>query len=193
MLFRSISAVSAVSTVNDYDCTRGKCCKDDWSRPVPMNEPLPCGASRELSLVREWLRAQDIQDLERMKRLTSPDCMFYYLDCDSELPAREFWEAMERLYASFPDLHFYWKSIQEVSPGVIVVDDLYGAGHHTGKPYAVGPYPEIAASHLHVKDDPFRFTVLVRNGKISQAKICGFGKPVGPTGYYSKIGGVLFL
>ena len=81
----------------------------------------------------------------------------------------------------------------------IVVQDYYGIGKHTGDPYFFGPYEPIEAKGIEVRDEDIEFTfTLTRNKsstssyKISDAKIDAHGKVVGPPGFYTKIGGLIF-
>lgn len=173
----------------------------DDSIVLTKKSAVPADCPEELKVVRSFIRYKDRHDLRKMKQLTSDDCYFLFIDADTEMPASEFYEAMEEIYASFPDLRFNWKtmSIQEVygpesrHPGTaIVIEDYYGVGRHTGKPYKFGPYPEVEPIGKKVRDENIEFTFIVNEeGKINHATIYAFGKVVGPPGFYSKIGGII--
>ena len=136
-----------------------------------------------------------------MKKLTADHCDFLFVDSDCEMPAYEFYTAVKETTESFPDLHFHWKSMsikgingpESKHPGtVVVIKNYYGIGTHTGKPYGFGPYPPIAATGKRIRDQKIEFTFVVRDGKISHAIIDAFGQVVGPPGFYTKLGGLIF-
>jgi hypothetical protein len=150
--------------------------------------------------VREWIRHKDAHDVEKMAELTADNCCFTFIDSETEMPAREFYQAMKDIYASFPDLHFFWRSMKvqgtnsstSRNPGtVVVIKDYYGIGKHTGAPYFFGPYPPVETSYLTVQDAIIELTFTVRDGKIANVTIYAFGEVVGPPGFYTKIGGLI--
>lgn len=159
--------------------------------------PIPDDAPSEIKLIRQYLYRKDAGDFEGMKELTDERCYFYFADAEAEMPAREFYEAVDDTFKSFPDLHFFWKKMkiasQDQTTGVTVVKvkDYYGIGKHTGAPYAFGPYEAIPATDKTVRDENIEFLFFVKDGKLIKAEINAFGKVVGPPGFYAKIGGLL--
>jgi ketosteroid isomerase-like protein len=167
---------------------------------LSKDSPVPTDCPEELKVIRDFIRHKDEHNLEKMRELTAEDCLFTFINAETEMPAREFYEAMKDIYASFPNLHFFWKSMkikgvqgpESRHPGtVVVIEDYYGLGKHTGKPYFFGPYPPVDPAGMEVRDDDIEFTITVQDGKITNATIDAFGKMVGPPGFYSKIGGVI--
>ena len=187
----------SASNLTDEPSTGGQTECDAGALVLTKEEDVPPNASPELRVVREWIRCKDQQDVDKMKELTADDCFFTFVDSETEMPAREFFGAMQDIYASFPDLHFFWESMsikgQDKDGSVLVaIQDYYGIGKHTGAPYFFGPYPPVPTSNKTVRDENIEFTFTVKNGKITNATIDAFGMVVGPPGFYTKIGGVVF-
>ncbi|CAB9531929.1 unknown protein [Seminavis robusta] len=167
---------------------------------LSQEDPIPSDAPKELRVVREWIRAKDEHNLEKCQELTTENCRFTFTDSETEMPAHELYESLVDLFASFPDLHFFCKSLKvqgpstnRNNPGIVVVaKDYYGIGKHTGAPYFFGPYPPVEPTGKTVRDENIEFTFTVRDGKIVDADIYAFGEMVGPPGFYTKVGGILF-
>ena len=159
-----------------------------------------------MKVLRQWLTYKDEHNISQMLELTTDDCFFGFVDAEAHMPAREFYGAMNDIYKSFPNLHFFWTSMNIVSINddddgdtvKIVVQDYYGIGKHTGDPYFFGPYEPIEAKGIEVRDEDIEFTFTLTEDKatssykISDAKIDAHGKVVGPPGFYTKIGGLIF-
>ena len=79
---------------------------------LTKDSPVPADCPEELKLIRDFIRYKDEHNLKKMRELTSDGCYFNFTDAETEMPAHEFYEAMQDIYASFPDLHFFWKSKQ---------------------------------------------------------------------------------
>lgn len=167
---------------------------------LSKDDIVPENAPEELRVVREWIRYKDAHDVEKMEELTDDNCYITFTDSETEMPAREFYEALRENYASFPDIHFFWRSMKvqgtnsntSRNPGtVVVIKDYYGIGTHTGAPYHFGPYPPIERTNKIVRDADIEFTFIVRDGKIVNATVYAFGEAVGPPAFYTKIGGVI--
>ena len=162
---------------------------------LKMLDGVPKDAPEDLRVVREWIHRKNMHDVDGMKELTHPNCDFCFVDSESEMPAREFYEVKKLIYGSFPDLHFFWKSMKiggTNSFGTdIVIEDYYGIGTHTGRPFGFGPYDPIPPTGLTVQDEYIEFTITVKDGKITRATIDAFGQMVGPPGFYTKIGGLI--
>ena len=178
---------SPSETLSASACERWALTKDD---------PIPETAPEALKVVREWVRHKDEHNLDKMRELTADKCFFTFVDSETEMPAREFFGSVGETYASFPDLHFFWRvmEVKDMQAGVttVVVKDYHGIGKHTGTPYGFGPFPPIDPTGTVVKDENIEFTFTVKEGKITDATIDAFGGLVGPPGFYTKIGGVLF-
>ncbi|CAB9516591.1 expressed unknown protein [Seminavis robusta] len=168
---------------------------------LAQEDPIPSNASEELRVVREWIRAKDEHNIEKMQELTGEGCFFTFTDSETEMPASEFYGAVNETIQSFPDIHFFWKSMKVQGPStnkskagmVVVVNDYYGIGKHTGKAYGFGPYPPVEPTGKTVRDENIEFTFTVSDGKIVDATIYAFGELVGPPGFYTKIGGVILF
>ena len=132
-----------------------------------------------------------------MERLTDENCVFNFVDAEAEMRARDFHEAMEDTFASFPNIHFFWKYMRitgidpKTQSTIVEVGDYFGVGKHEGKPYAFGPYEAIPATGITIRDKKILFTFFVKDGKIRKATVDAFGDIVGPPGFYTKIGGVI--
>ena len=72
------------------------------------------------------------------------------------------------------------------------MEDYYGKGTHTGEPFAFGPYPPLPPKGVQVQDEPIQLTLTVTQGKIAKCEVVAHGNQVGPPGFYSKLGGILF-
>ena len=173
---------------------------DDTEMVLTKEDPIPKNAPEALRVVREWIQYKDEHNMEKMKELIHEKCFFTFSDSETEMPSREFIEACSDCFDSFPDLHFFWKSmkIQGINsntsryPGtVVVIKDYYGIGKHTGTPYSFGPYPPVEPTGTTVRDENIEFTFTVRDGKIVNATIYAFGEVVGPPGFYTKVGGMI--
>jgi len=200
-LSNSVTSTSTDTHLTDDDSLREQ--QDQQRRSSPQQQvyrqhkPLPDNAPSEIKLIRQYLYHKDAHNLEGMKSLTHEDCYFYFVDAEAEMPQHEFYGALTDTFASFPDLHFFWKSMKvsgrDPATGgtVIKVRDYYGIGKHDGKPYAFGPYEEIPPTGITVRDEDIQFTFIVKDGKLVNAKIDAFGGLVGPPGFYTKIGGII--
>ena len=166
---------------------------DKWI--LKMLDGVPEGAPEELKVVREWIHKKNMHDVDGMAEMCHPDTNFCFVDSETFITLQEWNEIKKLIYGSFPDLHFFWKCIRVAGTsqwGVdIVLEDYYGIGTHTGKPFGFGPYEPIPPTGLTVQDEYIEFTISVKDGKISRACIDAFGQMVGPPGFYTKIGGMI--
>jgi len=188
----SKSVKSSTTTETDDSCnSSNKYRKFSQSRPIPDDAPA------EIKLVRQYLYFKDAHNMEGMDSITAKNCTFFFIDADADMPKSEFYEALKDTYASFPDLHFFWKYMKisgiDSATGctIVKVRDYYGIGKHTGKPYAFGPYEAIPATGKIVQDENISWAFFVKDGKIVKTTLDAYGEIVGPPGFYSKIGGVI--
>jgi hypothetical protein len=149
--------------------------------------------TKNARLVKEkFCEALSRQEVASIRKFTSPDSICYYEGAETGMLLPEFLEAVIMMFASFPDNKFVWDSVEEISPGVVLVTNFHGSGTHTGKPFSFGPFPPIAATGIRVKEDPCQLTINVANTKMASIVIDIYsGDLVGPPGYYHKIGGSL--
>ena len=193
----SMSSISEVSSINK-DKGLGE---TFLYQDTKVTEKTPLA----MRVLRQWLHHKNDHHITKMMELTSPSCYFHFVDAEASMPSHEFYTACEDTNRSFPNISFYWsrmklKKITDNGNTVkIVVKDYYGVGKHTGEPLGFGPYDPIPATGLEVRDEniEFTFTLSREHGKegtfkIVNAKINAFGQMVGPPGFYSKIGGLIF-
>ena len=163
--------------------------------------PVPAECPLDLKTVSDFIGFMNEHNLEEMKKLTSDKCDFWFIDSECEMPAREFYVTQHDLNQSFPDLHYHWKSMSikgvngpaSKHPGtVVVVKRFFGVGAHTGKPYGFGPYPLVETTGKKCWDSNMDCTFVVQDGKICHVMVDAFGEVVGPPGFYTQIGGMIF-
>merc|ERR1712224_899731 len=148
-------------------------------------------------LVRQYLYDQDSFNFEGMQKVTDERCTINFIDSDADMLPREFFDLVKSTQASFPNLHFFWKYMRisgiDATTGwtVVTVKDYYGIGKNDGVPYGFGPYEDIPATGIIVRDDPIQFQFLVKGGKVMKMFADAYGEIVGPPGFYTKIGGVI--
>lgn len=183
---------------------------DDDSRPVWVsyerrNESLPEDAPPAVKMIHQWTRYIDQVDIENLIPMYDENCTITFVDNEVDVLLNEVMGILGDLYASFPDLKFYWKNIrlvpqEDLSPEdqdadvtLVVLDDYHGVGTHTGAPFAFGPFPAISATGKKVVDEKQDVTFWVSNktGKILSLATDSFGKPSGPVNYYTQVGGLI--
>ncbi|XRB24159.1 SnoaL-like domain-containing protein [Pseudoscourfieldia marina] len=102
--------------------------------------------------------------------------------------------AMGNLMQAFPDLEFKAvEEIKEVEPGKFQALTAV-SGTHTGGAFSPAPHLEaIPATGKAVTIGPETFTVYMKDGKVTAVTVecLHAGKPVGPPGFYTEIGGVM--
>jgi hypothetical protein len=150
--------------------------------------------TKNVRFVKEkFCEAMNRQDVATIRKFASPGSIFCYKGAETGMLLRDFLEAVIKIFESFPDNVMVWDSIEETSPGVVVVTNFQGKGTHTGKPFSFGQFPSIAATGIKVEEDPCHLTITVEhNKKMSMFVVDTYcGDLVGPPGYYNKIGGDL--
>lgn len=162
-----------------------------------QNEPIPDDARSEIKLIRQFLYDKDARNFDGMEAVTDDSCTFYFIDADTDMLPRHFYESVSGTFDSFPNLHFFWRymKISGVDPEtgctIVKVKDYYGEGRHTGTPYTFEPFPDIPATGINVRDANIELQFLVKNDKVAKMIIDADGQLVGPPGFYTKIGGVI--
>ena len=163
--------------------------------------PVPADCPVELRIVSDFIAFMNECKLDDMKSLTADKCDFWFIDSECEMPAKEFYDTQHDMNQSFPDLHYHWKSMtikgvngpESKQPGtVVVVKRFFGVGTHTGKPYGFGPYPQVETTGKKCWDNNMDCTFVVQEGKICHVTIDAGGEVVGPAGFYTQIGGMIF-
>jgi hypothetical protein len=139
-----------------------------------------------------WCDAMNRKDVAAIRKFANANSVCCYKGAETGMLLPDFLEAVIMIFESFPDNKMIWDSIEEISPGVVVVTNFQGKGTHTGKPFSFGPFPPIAATGIRVEEDPCHLTINIENNKMTLFVIDTYcGDLVGPPGYYNKIGGVL--
>ena len=104
--------------------------------------------------------------------------------------------ALSNLIASFPDFTFNFTKLTPTYKNGAWAADIIVMGTHTGAPFTPmpGKLPAIEKTEKQVKIGPETFSLYVdAEGKISRItiEVLEKGKPAGPPGFYTEIGGVL--
>ncbi|CAB9512521.1 expressed unknown protein [Seminavis robusta] len=108
-----------------------------------------------------------------------------------DMPAKMFMVEMDKIFKSFPDIHFKHGTIKEEKPGQVFVDSIRVSATHTGEPYAFANFPPVPTTNKHIINDPERFLFFLKNGKITVMQVISLGDMTGPPGLYMQIGGKL--
>ncbi|CAB9521350.1 expressed unknown protein [Seminavis robusta] len=95
---------------------------------------------------------------------------------------------MQKVYAGFGDLRLNYGSVKEVKPDVVLLDDLYATGTHTG-PYQFANFPPVEATHKSIATDPERCWFHMKDGKFKGEEVIALGNLTGPPGMYIAVGG----
>jgi hypothetical protein len=140
----------------------------------------------------KFCEAMNRQDVTTIRKFAGADSICCYKGAETGMQLPHFLEAVIMIFECFPDNVMVWDSIEETSPGVVVVTNFQGKGTHTGKPFSFGQFPPIAATGIRVEEDPCHLTINVEKNKMTMFVIDTYcGDLVGPPGYYHKIGGNL--
>lgn len=99
---------------------------------------------------------------------------------------RPFWDSMLGIFSAVPDLSFSFTSIEEVKPGIVLIENYIGAGHHTGNSMEFPPHPPIPPTGAYIADDPIHVTLKIRHGKVMDVHADTGGGVAGPPGFYAK-------
>jgi hypothetical protein len=107
------------------------------------------------------------------------------------IPARATAEGIGRLHASFPEIKFAYKSIEQKGPDRVVIEGIRCSGTHTGVPYSMVPgvFPAIEATGIACINDEERFWFNIKDNKIDTLEVVALGTLSGPAGFYEQIGG----
>lgn len=156
--------------------------------PDYVSETLREGTASPAVLVAlRWIDAQNKHDVMRLYQVTDSTATFYFLDSETRLPMREFWQSMMSIFYAFPDLHFTFSSINEVKPGVVELVDYVGSGHHTGGKLEFEPHHPIPATGAYIQDEPLRVTITVKQNRVvGVVATSNNGGLSGPPGFYLK-------
>ena len=129
----------------------------------------------------------------KLRDLALPTCTLQKKGATDTILLHDMLDAVDLIYESFPDHRFGWDSVDEIEPGIVVIRNYYGYGHHTGKPFAFGPFPPIPATGIYVQEDPCNM-ICHLNEKNQLYKLVidmdnVHDSITGPPGYYMSIGG----
>jgi len=195
-LSESSSSINSTS-VTKSDTSRESSDKKILYQKYLQNEPLVQGAPPEIKLIRQYLYDKDARNFDGMEKVTDQRCTFYFIDAETDMLPRHFYESVNATFESFPNLHFFWRYMKiagiDSATGctIVKVKDYYGIGRHDGKPYTFEPCEAIPATGITVRDSDVEIRFFVKDGKIMQMDIDAKGQLVGPPGFYTKIGGVI--
>ena len=143
---------------------------------------------------RDFCEAFNRRDTEPLRKLASSNCLCQYKGAENALPLSQMLDAVNGVFASFPDSQSRWESVKEVKRNKVVIKGLYSFGTHTGKPFGFGPFKPIPATGKFVKEDPADIILTMSGGKITHLEIDMENVKnavTGPPGYYMSIGGKL--
>ena len=112
------------------------------------------------------------------------------------LPKAGIMDAVAALHASFPDFTFNPACVApEMTPEGCWAAKIVVTGTHTGAPYAPAPHlPKVAKTGKSVVIGPETFKLFVNaEGLVvrHEIEVHEPGKPAGPPGFYTCIGGVM--
>lgn len=137
-------------------------------------------------------------DLDKVVSMSASRCEYHITLEDGEVmpvALHDFLDQMRLCYASFPDYDSSWESIEEgddpSNPNSVIIKNFVSFGTHTGEPFAFGPFPAIPAEGKGIKDDPTSLVVVIKDGKVDHIRPHLDGGEMGPSLYYTQIGGVI--
>eukprot|EP00934_Nitzschia_sp_Nitz4_P003537 Nitzschia sp. Nitz4//scaffold28_size193895//162082//162618//NITZ4_001684-RA/size193895-processed-gene-0.237-mRNA-1//1//CDS//3329546039//3527//frame0 len=140
-------------------------------------------------LVAKMFDAYNHRDIKTLRKNITPDSSYFFQGAERGMSFDEFISACQATYASLPDLISTFDSMEELSPGVVVVTNARGYGSHIGEPISFGPYPPIAKTGI-VIEERYDYTMTIVNGKVARVLMApDEGELVGPPGHYLKVGG----
>jgi len=184
----------ASDTSNRRDSTSSK--ESDAVRPMEQAPPLKPKNSKAEAVIRQLWDAYSAQDLVEARKFYTPDMVFGFPG-GYEIQLNDFFEAMESLQRSFPDMKTTIdEDIVEFAPNRVRITNMIRHGTHTGPAYAFGPYPPIETSGTFVVDSPIDVDyTLTEDLKVKSAliKTKKPGDATGPARFYSSIGGDIWM
>eukprot|EP00977_Amphora_coffeiformis_P019168 scaffold6961_cov227-Amphora_coffeaeformis.AAC.4 len=151
----------------------------------PRTSPIPENPSEAILVTLQWVKAKNSHNVMNLYAISCPDATFYFPDADMTLDLRAFWDSMMLIFEGFPDLTFSYSDIKEVKPGVVVMENYVGGGHHNG-PYSFGHEAVLPPSGAYVEDEPIKLTLYTQHGKVKRMVADSKGGIVGPPGFYAK-------
>ena len=157
-----------------------------------------------IEAVKRYWEAFHARDYDEMKKYCEDRYFINFLDTDLEMPLNEYLEIWKGTVESFPDFALEMnlddikpEECNELDDGTIIVyiRNVRAKGTHSGKPYSFGPFPEVPARGIFVRDvSPNTNAMHIRNGKVyrNDIKTNGSSDESGPAYFYEQVGGVLF-
>ncbi|CAB9521349.1 hypothetical protein SEMRO_1187_G250460.1 [Seminavis robusta] len=124
---------------------------------------------------------------ELLSFFTSSDAPIKFDDSEA-MNAMVLATELQKVFAGFEDVTWNCGSIKEVKPNVVLLDDFYFTGTHTG-PYQFANFPSVEATHKSIVLDPERCWFYMKGGKFKREETIALGNLTGPPGIYITVGG----
>jgi hypothetical protein len=176
----------------DYDSNNsmGESTPYENTRSSAYDKSATC-SSKECIIAQKFFDTLNAHDSDMLKTIQSPSVMYNFDGL--EVLGSVIAEVHEHVVKSFPDFHWTQGKIELVSPGIVKITNTQASGTHTGAPYTFGPYEEIEATGVKVRNDPedYLLTIDMETELISYVQISAKGKLCGPQGIYEQIGGLV--
>ena len=165
------------------------------TRVKTLSEKERLQQEEHLSIGREYFRLLNAHDIDGTSELTLCDDVVHTFYDQAGAPVNTlsqkcFVVEIKKLFASFPDFSFtHTVEPDPERPDRIILRRAVVCGHHTGAPFALGPYPAIEATGKFVKNDPIDSYLTFHDGKICSYDAYARGPMTGPAGVYTQLGG----
>eukprot|EP00934_Nitzschia_sp_Nitz4_P003038 Nitzschia sp. Nitz4//scaffold167_size49223//1924//2457//NITZ4_007029-RA/size49223-processed-gene-0.4-mRNA-1//1//CDS//3329538257//3028//frame0 len=147
--------------------------------------------TKNTQAVVKFLDAFNRRNERVMRTSTSERAQFCFFGTEPGISLDFFLDGLCDLQRSFPDICVTYDVMEEIEPGVVLVETFHSRGTHTGAPFGFGPYPPLERTDI-VVEETSDVTFHLSKGKIDKITVKpSDGDFVGPPGYYDKIGGML--
>ena len=162
-------------------------------------------AAAAIAVTKRYWAAFHAKDVEELKKLCHERCYIHFVDADVEMRLGEYLASWQDTLESFPDFTLEMNlddlkadectTASDGQETTVYVRNVRASGTHTGKPYAFGPFPEVAAQGIFVRDLATNTNSMrIRDNKIYHidVKTNGSSRESGAAYFYQESGGVVF-
>ncbi|CAB9517118.1 expressed unknown protein [Seminavis robusta] len=168
--------------------------QNDVDASLTVNESQVSNSSFKFSneqIIEQYMAAKNRHaSVEELLEFWTSDKAKAKFDDHGSMTARQLLTEINNLNQGFEDMMFTFESIEEVEPGVVLVEQLVVTGTHTSD-LKFMDFPVIPKTNRHVVLDPERLYFTVKNGKITKMEDTALGNLTGPPGMYMAVGGKL--